>query len=98
MRENRTYGSEGGEAQTNALSLPLSTSMYASRLFFHASGLARWVSMSVKAGQDRKKRKPRSAQKRVGERRNRPLDASSSPFPPVAFASLFRWVSQKRAT
>ncbi len=33
MRENRTYGSEGGEAQTNALSLPLSTSMYATPLF-----------------------------------------------------------------
>ncbi len=28
MRENRTYGSEGGEAQTNALSLPLSTFLY----------------------------------------------------------------------
>ncbi len=36
MRENRTYGSEGGEAQTNALSLPLSRSLCAA-LFFRVA-------------------------------------------------------------
>ncbi len=50
MRENRTSGSEGGEAQTNELSLPLSLGfprMVKCRSRFHAaifrdSGFEEW--------------------------------------------------------